>query len=132
VPGLLDGYIAKAVYAGFKGRLSPGLLRRSVATSLDDLGDPVSPTTADYDCQGFVDDYSAVVRAKAGIPVTDVKVCIFGQSLAGGSVRPTKDDVVRMPTRAGVVTWHQLRERIEVDPAGALYECQAFVIPEPA
>lgn len=130
MPGLLDGFIANAVYAGFKGRLLVGALRRSVASSVNDLGDPSAPTETDYACQGFVDAYSDHYRATAGIPLTDVKVCIFGASLASG-IAPTKDDRAKF-TRDGVVTWYQIRGPINLDPAGALYECQAFVIPEPS
>ena len=128
MPGLLDGAIASAVYAGFKGRLLTGTLRQSSAATLDDLGDPATPTDTDYPVQGFVDGYSAVFRAQAGIPIEDVRVSIFGKSMPTG-VRPGRDDRVRM-RQAGVDTWYQLRTA-EVDPAGALWECQAYAIPAP-
>ena len=130
--GILDGPLAQSIYAGFQGKLLVGLLRRTdVAGSggLNDKGDPNAVAPATYDCQGFVDKFSAFTRKQAGIPETDLKVCIFGASLPAG-FEPQKDDQVKF-TRAGVATWYQLRTA-DVDPAGALWECQGFVIPEPA
>lgn len=127
--GLLDGPLASAIYAGFKGRLSQGrLLRMQDAAGVDDMGDATGETPVLFRLEGFEDKYSDFFRAGAGIPDTDLKVCIFGASLPTGT-RPLKDDRVEL-TRAGVKTWYQLRKD-GVDPAGALWECQAFVIPEP-
>lgn len=129
--GVLDGQLAKAIYAGFKGRLSKGrLLRLNVADSggLDALGDPVATSPSLFRLEGFSDKYSDFSRAQAGIPDTDVKVCIFGASLPSG-IRPLKDDKVGL-TKAGVETWYQLRKD-GVDPADALWECQGYVIPTP-
>lgn len=127
--GVLDGQLANAIFAGFKGRLSKGrLLRISGETGVDDMGDATGGTPTLTPLEGFEDKYSDFFRATAGIPDTDLKVCIFGASLPAG-VRPTKDDKVAL-TRAGVETWYQLRKD-GVDPAGALWECQAFVIPKP-
>lgn len=129
--GILDGQLAKAIYAGFKGRLSKGrLLRVDIAGSggLNALGDAVATGSAIYRLEGFSDQYSDFSRASAGIPDTDVKVCIFGASLPKG-VRPLKDDRVGL-TKAGVETWYQLR-RDATDPADALWTCQAYEIPAP-
>jgi hypothetical protein len=123
--GLLDGFIAKEIYKGFKSKLLKGTMRRAApdpALGLDKLGDPEDTTDTEWACQGFVDGYSETFRALAGIPDTDSKVGIFAQSLPSG-VRPQKDDTVEMP--AG--TTYQLRN-VSVDPATALWECRAFKV----
>lgn len=130
--GLLDGQLAKAIYAGFKGRLSKGrLVRVSVASSggLNALGDAVATGLEVYRLEGFEDAYSDFSRSQAGIPDTDVKVCIFGASLPKG-IRPLKDDRVVL-RKAGKETWFQLRKDA-TDPADALWTCQAYVIDAPA
>lgn len=126
--GILDGQLAKQIYAGFKGRLLRGRLRRIVSPSgLDANGDPVGGKTEIKKLEGFTDNYSDFSRAN-GIPETDLKVCIFTSSLPPG-YRPLKDDKVGM-TQAGVERWFQLR-RDATDPAEALWTCQAFEIPAP-
>lgn len=121
---LLTGDIADAIYAGFKNKLLTGtLVRDSPSTTLNALGDPTGVTTQSWPCQGFIDNYSAHTRAAAGIPATDSKVCVFGKSLPKG-IRPQKDDRVVMTNGVIATNW-QLRSAV-VDPAGALWECQAF------
>lgn len=129
--GILDGSLASSIYKGFKGKLLTGSLRQLVTPEsggLDEFGDPQDGTPVYTAIEGFVDDYDDAYRARAGIPDTDTSVNIFAKSCPG--VTPTKDDICRM-RQAGVDTWYQLR-RVKVDPAGALWVCQAFVIPEPA
>ena len=131
--GYLDGAIAEAIYAGFKGKLLSGVIRQVVTPAsggLDELGDPQDGVPTDTACQGFVDNYSDHTKALAGISQTDVKCCLFAKSMPG--LKPTKDSTVKF-VRAGVAEWYQLRERIMIDPAGALWECQAYKLPqEPA
>jgi hypothetical protein len=122
VSGLLEGQIADAIYAGFKGKLLVGTLWRSVPAisgGLDARGDPEIIDPVSWRCQGFVDGYDAAYRARAGIPETDSKVCIFAQSIPG--VRPAKDDKVLFRGE-----WWQLRS-VATDPATALWVCQAFI-----
>lgn len=129
--GLLEGQIADLIYKGFKGKLLKGVLRRETASGsagLDDLGDPLATVIETWACQGFTDLYSAFYRSQAGIPDTDLKANIFAKSLTGGVV-PTKDDQVKF-TVSSVATWYQVR-KVDVDPATALFVCQAFVIPDP-
>lgn len=119
--GLLDGQIADAIYAGFKGKLLKGKLRRRAVDEtegLDGLGDPKHIVETDYTCQGFVDNYSEFFRTSFGVPDTDLKVSIFAKSLPAG-VRPTKDDLVQFQS-----IWYQLKT-ITTDPATALWECRA-------
>lgn len=128
--GLLDTQLRDAIYAGFKDKLLSGVIRQysePASGALDEYGDPIDVAPTDTDIQGFVDEIDDRYRAQAGIPEEDVLVNIFGGSAT--SVTPAKDDVVRF-TRNSVATWYQLR-RVKVDPAGALYTCQAYVIPEP-
>jgi hypothetical protein len=129
--GLLDGSLAEQIYAGFKGKLLTGIIRKRSqpeSAALDSLGDPLELAPADTAIEGFTENYDDAFAARAGIPSTDIMVNIFAKSCPG--IVPGKDDIVRM-TQAGVATWYQLR-RAKVDPAGALFICQAFVIPEPA
>jgi hypothetical protein len=130
--GLFDGQIASAIYAGFKGKTLVCALRTTrVASSggLDALGDPLALSPTTYPCEGFDDAYSDAYKLAAGIPLTDVKVNIFAKSLPDG-VRPGKDDIASV-TRAGVVSWFQLR-KADIDPAGALWVCQAYKIAAPS
>jgi hypothetical protein len=124
--GLLDGVIAKAIFKGFKGKLSKGELRRAIPSAgLDEYGDPNAETPAYFSVEGFSDEYSEFYKAQAGIPETDLKVAIFGQSIKPSTI-PAKDDKVTFKGQ-----WYQLKQ-VGVDPADALYECQAFRIPAPA
>ncbi len=121
---LLTGKIAKAIFKGFKGRLLTGELRREAQSGpLDELGDPTIGGINYFAIEGFTDQYSAFYRKNAGIPETDLKVNIFSESSLG--LTPRKDDKVFFSP-----TWYQLRQ-VGVDPAGALYECQSFVIEPP-
>lgn len=128
MPGpLLTGQIANAIYQGFKGKLMTGALVKKVPSGgLNALGDPGSTVETEYPCEGFVDQYSAHYKATMGIPVTDVKVCIFAKSLASG-IEPSKDDRVTMTDSFGGTQEYKLRANIAIDPAGALWECQAFI-----
>mgnify|MGYP001081321267 CR=1 FL=1 len=74
--------------------------------------------------EGFTDNYSEAFMVAAQIPESSVKVCIFAPSLKGA--RPGKDDKVKF-TRGGVVEWYQIR-KAKIDPAGALWECESFMI----
>jgi hypothetical protein len=126
--GLLTGQIADEIFKGFKGKLLTGtLMRDTPSTTLDELGDPVSVTTQSWKCEGFVDNYSAYTKAVAGIPSTDSNVSIFARSLPA-NVRPQKDDRVIMTN--GVTASHWELRNAQVDPAGALWQCQAST-PEP-
>jgi len=128
--GLLDGDLAASIYEGFKGRLLSGTFyQRRIPDSggLDQLGDPQDLGYDDFKCEGFVDDYSAFTRAQAGIPDTDLKLCIFAESMPG--VVPEQANFAVLNTKLGP-KWYEVRKRA-TDPAVALWECQAFEIPEP-
>lgn len=135
VVGLLDGDLQKAIYDGFRGRLFKGVLRRyesPTSGGLDPKGDPID--TSDYNefaIEGFRDEYSRFTMAQSGIPETDYKVCIFGGS--SPDLTPRGGDIVRLDPKTGSF-WSRLRGGkggVKVDPAGALWECQAFAADAP-
>lgn len=131
--GILDGSLAQSIYDGFKDQLLTAIYyERLVADSggTDELGDPTAVADLPHDCQGFIDEYSATVRAQAGIPETDLKVCLFGKSL---DVTPARGGMVQITGPAGSIyldRWFQVREK-RIDPAGALWELQSFEIKDP-
>jgi len=114
--GLLDGQIAAAIAKGFNGKLLKGTLRKLTTTGQDSYGDPIQ-THADFLTQGFVDNYSDIYRAQAGIPNTDVRI-----TLIAGLTRaaPAKDDEIMMQG-----SYYRIRA-VSADPALAHYECQSF------
>jgi len=127
VAGFLEGQIAKAIYAGFKGRLLKGQLRRDAPTSTtgDEFGDrPTAPVV--FKCQGFTDGAREIFHDST-LPLGEIAVCILGASL---KTTPTANDKVSF-RKKGVTTWYQLRAPIEVDPADALWSCGAIRIAEP-
>lgn len=135
VVGLLDGDLRDAIYQGFRGRLLSGALRRPAiptSTNLAPNGDPLdSGYDDDVPIEGFNDQYSAFVRAQPGFPQTDLKLCIFGGSAP--NLTPKANDLVRWDRPTGA-QWFRLREgdgAIRVDPATALWECQALPVGEP-
>lgn len=134
--GLLDGQLAQSIYDGFKGKLLSGqFYQHAVADSggLDERGDPLLSEPADSGtaCEGFIDVYSAFTRAQAGIPETDLKVCLFGKSMPG--VTPDRDNLFHVTGPTGSIylnRWFQVR-RSAIDPAGALWELQSFEVEAP-
>lgn len=120
--GMLDGDIAKSIYAGFTGKLLSGEVRRKTRPSSganDDHGDPVDLDTEIWQIEGFFDDYSRFTRAQAGIPDSTIKACVFAQSAPDWT--PHKDDMVRLGTQ-----WSRLAGGpLGIDPAGALWTLDA-------
>lgn len=128
--GLLDGDLRDSIYAAFKGKLLSGTLYGAevpVSGALDALGDPLDVSRPEYPIEGFADAYSAFTHAQAGIPDTDLKLCFFGATIVG--VVPQQGWVAKL-LKKGVATWYEIRKE-GIDPAGALWECQAFVVPQP-
>jgi hypothetical protein len=124
---MLEGRIARLVYSRFRGRLLRGLLMRVVGQTIEELNDPVGGCMVTYNIEGFVDTYDDQYRARAGIPEEHVKISIFAASLPE-DVRPVKGDrVVLFRRRVG--THYRVAGPVTTDPAEALWECQAFVIP---
>lgn len=121
---LLTGDLANKIFAGFKGKLLTGELRRETASGMvDEYGDDLAPTISYTAIEGFISQYSDMFRAQSGIPDTDLKVNIFAKSAP--TLTPSKDDKVLMNG-----TWYQLRA-VKTDPATALWICHAFAIDPP-
>jgi hypothetical protein len=120
--GLLDGGLAAIVGNALDFLLLDGTLRRETSTTVDEHGAPVATAVVTFAFRGFDDVYDAAYRARAGIPATDIKICIPAASLA---TTPRQDDKL---TIRGV--WYQARAVVS-DPARALWEIQAFAIDTP-
>lgn len=128
--GLLTGDIANTVYRSFKGKLLSGIIRQlSIPESggLDGNGDPIDAAPIDTACEGFDDNYSEYFERRFEIPDGDVVIGIFAKSIPG--VTLSKDDRVRFDRPEGS-EWYQLR-KTKIDPARALWQCQAYPIPDP-
>lgn len=115
----LEGKLAAALAKGFAGKLLTGTLRKVTTSGRDAHGDPISGT-ADYPVQGFVDNYSAMTRAAAGIPMEDSKIVLIA-GLCGAA--PAIGDKVQLQGQ-----WWQVRA-VAIDPAGATYELQSYRVP---
>jgi hypothetical protein len=131
VASFLDG-MAGSIYAGFKGKLRAGVIRRMGAgTGLDGHGRPQNAAPIFHKMEGFDDDYSAFRRANEGIALTSLRINIFGASIDPPLPdKPTKDMLVRLDYpaangQAAYSRWFKLKERIETDPARALWQCEA-------
>ncbi len=118
---LLEGALAKAVYAGFKGKLLKGVLTRSTpGGTLDSHGDPTGVTVTTFGFEGFVESFSRNFKRPDGIPDGDVSILMFSQSI---KTVPTIEDRVAL---RGVT--YQLRKLIEQDPAGATYRFAGYAV----
>jgi hypothetical protein len=122
--------MAGQIYAGFKGKLYSGVIRRMEGGAGNDPhGRPLGRAPAFYRCEGFRDDYSDRQRADAGIPQTSVRINIFGASI-DPATKPRLDDLVRLDPPGGP-EWYKLKARIGTDPAKALWQCEAQAAPAP-
>lgn len=126
--GLLDGDLSSQIYDGFKGRLLTGEVRRKVRPTSganDAHGDPLEVDEDQWSIEGFIDTFSRFTRARAGIPDSTVKLCVFAQSAPDWT--PHKDDLVRVG-----VQWTKLTGGpLDIDPAGALWTLDADRIEAP-
>lgn len=125
----LDG-MAGSIYAGFKGQLRTGVIRRLAGGGgTDSHGRPQGTVPTFHTIEGFDDDFSAFRRAQEGIPRESLRVNIFGASIKP-PIEPTVDMMVRLdyPATGGAPAysrWFKLKERIDTDPAKALWSCEA-------
>jgi len=119
----LEGSLKKAVAKGFKGKLLKGIVRKVVASAVNNQGDIVPTGIRDYPFEGIRENFSAYYKAQAGIPDTDVSILII---LGLTTTTPDKDDKIYING-----TWYQVRKILEIDPAGASAKVQAFSIPLP-
>lgn len=115
--GLLDGDLAKQIFAGFKGLLLKGKIRQEIVSGVDANGDPIT-SVVETAIEGFLDEYSAFYKASAGIPDTDFKANFFAKSAP--SVTPSRDDKILLGGK-----WCQVR-KVGTDPATALWTLQVY------
>ncbi len=120
----LEGGLKKSIAKGFKGKskLLPGTIRR-YSYAMDNFGDRNPLNHIDYPFNGIRESFDARYRAQAGIPESDVKVLVL---LGSTTVTPQQTDKVLING-----SWHEVREVLSIDPAGASASLQCYVIPAP-
>lgn len=130
----LDG-MPGSIYAGFKGKLRTGVIRRLAGgNGTDSHGRPQGQAPTLHKLEGFQDDYSDFTRANSGIPANAVRLNIFSASIKP-TLAPTKDMLVRLdyPAANGLPArsqWFKLLGA-DTDPATALWVCPAFKVEAP-
>lgn len=125
---LLERQLKQQIAKAFKGKLTKGTLRRTESAGLDSWGDPLANTTTDSAFEGIREDFSALYKAQAGIPDTDVGILILLGSMRP-EITPKQDDLVFLKTPWN--KWYKCRRVISIDPAGASCRLQAYEIPAP-
>lgn len=118
----LDRQMKRAIAQGFKGRLLKGRVRRVTAAAANEFGDAEPEAPEYFKCEGIRENFDAAYAAKAGIPVTDVKIMLIAGLVA---IEPRQGDKVELRGQ-----WYDLKRVLSVDPAGATYTFQATQIPE--
>lgn len=125
--GILEGRLASAIFAGFKGKLLKGTLRREVnaeSAGLNDLGDPIAMSPITFKCEGYVDSKTDRFLKTAGIPHLDATVYVFAKSLVPAT-EPQKRDQVLMGGQ-----WYDVHA-IQNDPATAMHALGCSEIQDP-
>lgn len=126
MPSILEKELAKIIAKEFRGKLLKGTLRRELATTVDEFGDPSVSTIKNYSVEGIRDTFSANYAVLYGIPQSDVRILLI-MNLIKPATMPQKDDKIYIRER-----WHQVRKIIEVDPASATITLQCFEIEAPS
>jgi hypothetical protein len=121
----LAGSLAKQIARGFKGKLLVGQIRRAGPYTVDDFGDVLTDGFTTYSFTGMRASFDARYRAQALIPETDVKILVLLASV-NPSTTPVQSDQIFINAE-----WFQVRRILDVDPAGATMNLQAFVITAP-
>ena len=123
---LLESKFAKQIARGFKGKLLKGVIQRNAGATRDAHGDTIPGAPVSYAFEGVREDFSAFIRAQAGIPDTDVKILfITGLTLTV----PMRGDYVKFRK---FDQWYHLVKNITKDTAEAHQVWQASVVPPPA
>jgi hypothetical protein len=124
---LLESQVKKLVAQNFKGRLLKGTLRRETRT-INSAGDAVAGGSTTYTFDGIRENISVNYASRASIPVTDVAVLVILGSLPDG-VEPRQGDKIQIPKGRGA--WVQIRQVMQIDPAGASgrYACYQIEAP---
>jgi len=118
----LDG-MRKAIAKGFKGKLRSGVIRHTTAGGVDQWGDPVPSTSANFPFEGIRESFDASWAASAGIPETDVAILVL---LGSTTVEPKQGDTVQIEG-----AWHMVRRVLDIDPANATTRLQAYEVTAP-
>jgi hypothetical protein len=111
--------LKKQIAQGFKGKLKSGIIRR-YNYAINSLGDRQPINSIDYPFQGIREEFDARYKAQAQIPVEDVKILVI---LGLTQVAPDRADKVFIENM-----WHEVRQVLSIDPAGASAQLQAYVI----
>ncbi len=123
----------KLIAKGFHGRVLTGTIRRKITDSMNDYGDPEASSANTYKFEGVRDTFDAKYRAQALIPEQDVVILVLlGSTKAGYSLPGPDSSGIGQDDQILIAgQWHQVRNVLEVDTAGAHARLQAFVIPDP-
>ncbi len=128
----LEGKLKAKIAKGFQGKLTTGVLRRGVATGVDDRGNDITDTITTYTFTGIRETWSARYLAQSGIPTNDVSILILQGSLKPATVITRETDVDQLVYLSKPwYKWYKIREVLEVDPAEASARLQCYEVPAP-
>lgn len=122
---LLQQELAKQIAKAFKGKLLKGTLRREIASTVNEYGDPVTSQVQTFSVEGIRDTFDARYALFYGIPQTDVRIVLI-MDLIKPKTTPQQDDKIFIRGK-----WHQVRKILEIDPANASITLQCFEIEAP-
>lgn len=115
IPKLLAQHLGKRSDLGFRDmtltKFTPGT-RTPGAVSAG-----TNPTSADYACRGFEEQYAASRIDGTIVQVDDRKISILGASIASSAVPAVGDKITSAGVAYRVIS-------VGRDPVGAIYECQ--------
>lgn len=116
---LLDGGLAGVFAAAFSPLYLPGYVHRFDAPQLDDGGSIIASEEPDLiDCRVQVDRCTEAMRQADGYTDADVRLLIIRQ---GVGTLTTED---RVEVLSGPCTGVYLVSSVELDPAGAAFDCR--------
>lgn len=117
---LLNGGLAGVFAAAFAPLYLPGYVHRYEAPSFDDGGSIVAGNEPDMiDCRVQVDRCTEAMRQAEGYTDRDVRLLVLREGV--GAL--TTDD--RVEVLSGPCMGIYLVSSVEVDPAGAAFDCRA-------
>lgn len=121
-PNLFGANIAGAIFDAMGSDMLPATLTRVTGGTRNPAsltgGPVVDETATDYACRGFVESYTAREIDGTLVRDSDRKVILLGGSLPD-DIDPRPGDRVNIEGE----TWKVVR--VERDPAGATFTCQA-------
>jgi hypothetical protein len=112
--GAIFDALGDSMLAATLTRTTPGTRAGGALTG----GQTVSPTTTVYDCRGMCEDYTTREIDGTNVRQGDRKIMLLGGSLPD-DVDPQPGDVIAIEGASWKVV------RVERDPAGATFSCQA-------